>query len=81
MLHRLTVGIGRRHVRQHARTFSRTAALQVEDLRAAHMPGNTTTQLNFMSSVLPEGERIPSYRVLDGTGNVIEGAELPDVSV
>lgn len=28
---------------------------------------------------MEEGKQIPTYRVLDGAGNVIEGAELPEV--
>jgi hypothetical protein len=39
----------------------------------------TTSDLKFFNSVLPDGERIPMYRVLDGTGKLVEGAELPEV--
>ena len=39
-----------------------------------------TTKLHFFNSVL-EQELIPTYRILDGSGNVIEGAEVPEVRV
>lgn len=37
-----------------------------------------TTKLHFFNSVL-EQELIPTYRILDGSGNVIEGAEVPEM--
>jgi 2-oxoisovalerate dehydrogenase E1 component alpha subunit len=64
----------------YSRTFTRSARVNGEDSRAAHVPANTTTQLNFVSSISPDGERMPAYRVLDGSGNVLDGAELPEVS-
>jgi 2-oxoisovalerate dehydrogenase E1 component alpha subunit len=38
-----------------------------------------TSQLTFLNSVMPDGEKIPTYRVLDGAGRVLEGATLPEV--
>lgn len=40
-----------------------------------------TTELRFLNSVTPEGSQIPTYRVLDGYGKVIEGAEVPEASL
>ena len=39
-----------------------------------------TTQLGFVNSVTQDGSQIPTFRVLDGAGKVIEGAPEPDVS-
>jgi 2-oxoisovalerate dehydrogenase E1 component alpha subunit len=38
-----------------------------------------TNRLDFFSSVLPQGQQIPTYRVLDSVGNVLNDAELPEV--
>ncbi|KZT53808.1 hypothetical protein CALCODRAFT_439597 [Calocera cornea HHB12733] len=47
-----------------------------------HLPGAPrsalTTELHFFNSVL-EGQQIPTYRVVDGNGDVVQGAEVPDV--
>ncbi|KAG6850343.1 hypothetical protein H0H93_014616 [Arthromyces matolae] len=37
-----------------------------------------TSKLNFFNAVQNEG-LIPTFRVLDGTGNLIDGAELPEI--
>ncbi|KAA1469793.1 branched-chain alpha-keto acid dehydrogenase E1-alpha subunit [Dentipellis sp. KUC8613] len=39
-----------------------------------------TSTLHFFNSVTGEGKQIPSYRVLDGAGKVIPGAEIPEIS-
>ena len=47
-----------------------------------HLPTSQspiTPKLQFFNSVMEEGKQIPTYRVLDGSGQVIEGAELPEV--
>ena len=38
-----------------------------------------TTNLAFFNAILPEGHQIPTYRVLDGFGNIIEDATAPEV--
>jgi hypothetical protein len=38
-----------------------------------------TSRLQFINSVTPGNEKIPTYRVLSGKGQLIDGAELPDV--
>jgi hypothetical protein len=38
-----------------------------------------TPQLAFFNSILPEGKQIPTFRVLDGVGNLIEDASAPEV--
>ena len=38
-----------------------------------------TPRLNFFNSVTPDGSQIPTYRVLDGVGVPIQGAEVPQV--
>jgi hypothetical protein len=37
-----------------------------------------TPKLHFFNAVTG-GKQLPAYRVIDGVGNVIEGAELPEV--
>ncbi|EKM51616.1 uncharacterized protein PHACADRAFT_212250 [Phanerochaete carnosa HHB-10118-sp] len=47
-----------------------------------HLPTSQspiTPKLQFFNSVMEDGKQIPTYRVLDGTGKVIEGAQLPDI--
>lgn len=39
------------------------------------------SKLHFFNSVTPDGSQIPTYRVLDGSGKPIEGAEMPDVCI
>lgn len=38
-----------------------------------------TPQLQFFNSVTGDGSQIPTYRVIDGAGKVIEGATAPHV--
>lgn len=48
----------------------------------AHLPNSQspiTPKLRFFNSITEEGKQIPTYRVLDGIGNLIEGAELPEI--
>jgi 2-oxoisovalerate dehydrogenase E1 component alpha subunit len=47
-----------------------------------HLPSSQSpivSQLQFFNSVTGQGGQIPTYRVLDGVGNTIEGAEIPEV--
>ena len=37
-----------------------------------------TPKPHFFNAVSTDGNQLPTYRVLDGVGNVIEGAELPE---
>jgi hypothetical protein len=63
----------------HTRALSQSPRARSDDAGSPHVPGRTTTKLDFISSHLPDGERVPAYSVLDGHGNVLEGAELPEV--
>ena len=48
-----------------------------------HLPTSQspiTPSLHFFNSVTPDGKQIPTYRVLDGTGHPLDGAEVPEVS-
>ncbi|KAH9925383.1 branched-chain alpha-keto acid dehydrogenase E1-alpha subunit [Epithele typhae] len=38
-----------------------------------------TSSLDFFNSVTPGGKQIPTYRVLDGAGQPIEGAQVPEI--
>ena len=40
-----------------------------------------TSQLSFVNNVTGDKSQIPSFRILDGAGKVIEGAQEPDVSL
>jgi 2-oxoisovalerate dehydrogenase E1 component alpha subunit len=61
-----------------------TAATAPQPARHGHLPGvpssAITTKMHFFNSVL-ESKSIPTYRVLDGTGNVVDGAEVPEVRI
>jgi hypothetical protein len=37
-----------------------------------------TPKPHFFNSVSADGKQLPTYRIIDGVGNVIEGAELPE---
>jgi len=37
------------------------------------------SKLHFFNSVTADGQQIPTYRVLDGAGKLLDGAELPEV--
>jgi len=47
-------------------------------LQTTNLP--IVNKLQFINSVTGSSTRIPIYRVLDGIGKPIEGAELPEVS-
>ncbi|KAG8704245.1 hypothetical protein FRC09_003667 [Ceratobasidium sp. 395] len=59
-----------------------TAATTPQPARHGHLPGDPssaiTTQMHFFNSVL-ESNSIPTYRVLDGNGEVIDGADVPEI--
>ena len=38
-----------------------------------------TSKLHFFNSVMSGDKKIPTYRVIDGAGQPIEGAEVPEV--
>ncbi|KAG8879602.1 hypothetical protein FRB98_005600 [Tulasnella sp. 332] len=70
-----------------SRTISRasyqTAALQnLTASKHGNLPGSPasplTTRLHFFNSVL-DNQQIPTFRILDGAGQVIEGAEVPEL--
>ena len=59
-----------------------TAAAQLPSQSHGHLPTSQspiTPKLQFFNSVMEDGKQIPTYRVLDGAGKVIEGAQLPEV--
>jgi hypothetical protein len=63
-----------------ARAFARSALVRsLDEGSGAHVPVAETTKISFIESVMPDGGQIPMYRVLDNEGNVLDGAELPDV--
>lgn len=38
-----------------------------------------TPKPHFFNAVTTDGNQLPTYRIIDGVGNIIEGAELPEV--
>lgn len=38
-----------------------------------------TSTMHFFNSVMEAGKQIPTYRVIDGTGQPVEGAQIPEV--
>ncbi|KAG9023409.1 hypothetical protein FS837_005830, partial [Tulasnella sp. UAMH 9824] len=79
----------RRATTRLARTASKTlrasyqtsAPENLTQSRHGNLPGSSqspiTTQLHFFNSVLEE-TRIPTFRVLDSGGKIIEGAHIPE---
>lgn len=58
------------------RGFSTTRSTR-DNLPTTNSP--IVNRLNFINSVTGSSSQIPTYRVLDGVGKPIEGAELPEV--
>ncbi|KAJ7451542.1 branched-chain alpha-keto acid dehydrogenase E1-alpha subunit [Mycena latifolia] len=51
-------------------------------IHLGHLPNSNSPivpTLSFFNSVTPPGEKIPTFRVLDGLGKPVEGAEMPDI--
>ncbi|KIY70906.1 branched-chain alpha-keto acid dehydrogenase E1-alpha subunit [Cylindrobasidium torrendii FP15055 ss-10] len=44
-----------------------------------HTQSPIISKLDFFNSVTPKGQQIPTFRVLDGTGRILDGAECVDV--
>lgn len=48
----------------------------------SHLPASQSpivAKLHFFNSVTADGSKIPTYRVLDSSGKLLDGAEPPDV--
>jgi 2-oxoisovalerate dehydrogenase E1 component alpha subunit len=61
------------------RSFSRSAFRRIENLPTTNSP--IVSELSFFNSVTGSDTQIPTFRVLDGVGKLLEGAVLPDVGV
>ncbi|KAJ3483678.1 hypothetical protein NLJ89_g12041 [Agrocybe chaxingu] len=59
------------------RAFSQAAVRRRELLPTTSSPIVTT--LDFFNSVAGKDKQIPTYRLLDGVGQPLEGAVLPEV--
>ncbi|KDR82883.1 hypothetical protein GALMADRAFT_238516 [Galerina marginata CBS 339.88] len=64
-------------VARTARAFSQCSARRREFLPTTSSP--IVSKLDFFNSVSGEHNPIPTYRLLDGVGKPLEGAELPDI--
>ncbi|KAI0338880.1 branched-chain alpha-keto acid dehydrogenase E1-alpha subunit [Trametopsis cervina] len=63
------------------RTYASTT-VQLPNEAHGHLPTSQspiTSKLHFFNSVMEEGKQIPTYRVLDGGGNILDGAEVPEL--
>ncbi|KIK01876.1 hypothetical protein K443DRAFT_678021 [Laccaria amethystina LaAM-08-1] len=63
--------------RAHTRSFSTTISRRQQILPKSNSP--IVSKLEFFNSVTGSSSLIPTYRVLDGVGNLIHGAELPQI--
>ncbi|KAK1236229.1 hypothetical protein PQX77_000517 [Marasmius sp. AFHP31] len=55
---------------------------QLSGLSGARLPNSQsyiTPKLHFFNSVTPDGQQIPTYRVLDGVGKPLEDAIMPEI--
>ncbi|KAI0087055.1 branched-chain alpha-keto acid dehydrogenase E1-alpha subunit [Irpex rosettiformis] len=62
------------------RTYA-SSTVQLPNEAHGHLPTSQspiTSKLHFFNSVMEEGKQIPTYRVLDGSGKLLEGAEVPE---
>ncbi|KAJ2916143.1 hypothetical protein MD484_g4274, partial [Candolleomyces efflorescens] len=60
-----------------ARPFSSTTCSRFENLPKSSSP--IVSKLDFFNSVTGNASQIPTYRVIDGSGKLLEGAELPEM--
>ncbi|KAH9851632.1 branched-chain alpha-keto acid dehydrogenase E1-alpha subunit [Lenzites betulinus] len=68
-------------VRGH-RAMGTTAQLPSPEHAHGHLPSSTSpiiSKLHFFNSVMEGGKQIPTYRVIDGAGQPLEGAAVPDI--
>ncbi|KAI0820458.1 branched-chain alpha-keto acid dehydrogenase E1-alpha subunit [Trametes gibbosa] len=59
-----------------------TAQLPDPEHAHGHLPSSTspiTSKLHFFNSVMGGGKQIPTYRVIDGAGQPLEGAVVPEI--
>ncbi|KZV67085.1 branched-chain alpha-keto acid dehydrogenase E1-alpha subunit [Peniophora sp. CONT] len=80
MFRPLTRSLPRRLLSARRYIFVSTPEIPTE--RHGHLPSShslITPTLSFFNSVTGGGTQIPTYRVLDGAGNIIEGAEVPEL--
>ncbi|KAK2465733.1 hypothetical protein APHAL10511_002277 [Amanita phalloides] len=61
------------------RTSIRRLLLHSRPLHTASAPLNATSELKFFNSVNEGHGTIPAFRILDGVGQPIEGAQVPDI--
>ncbi|KAF4590032.1 hypothetical protein EYR40_009573 [Pleurotus pulmonarius] len=61
----------------HARSIANAAAK--DHGRLPHSNSPIVSKLHFFNAVSGDGNAIPTYRVLDGVGKPLEGAELPEI--
>lgn len=60
------------------RSFSSTSAARLENV----LPRSSSpivAKPHFFNSVTGDGSTIPTYRILDGSGKVLDGAEVPEI--
>ncbi|KAH8085403.1 thiamine diphosphate-binding protein [Cristinia sonorae] len=77
----LRAALLRSHIRKQCRSYVRPTS-QVSAEPYGHLPTSQspiTPRMNFINSVTPDGTQIPTYRVLDGVGQLLDGAELPEL--
>ncbi|EIM86102.1 branched-chain alpha-keto acid dehydrogenase E1-alpha subunit [Stereum hirsutum FP-91666 SS1] len=82
MLRSISTRILSRRSLTTARRYSTPNASSAYSEARGHLPHSQspiTSKLHFFNSVTEEGKQIPTYRVLDGVGQVLEGAEVPEI--
>ncbi|KAJ6621818.1 hypothetical protein B0H10DRAFT_947688 [Mycena sp. CBHHK59/15] len=63
--------------------LSTARAAHRRTLHLGHLPSSHSpivSTLAFFNSVTPADQQIPTFRVLDGVGKPIDGAQLPEVA-
>ncbi|KAJ8080372.1 hypothetical protein PM082_017205 [Marasmius tenuissimus] len=66
----------------YSRGLATAQTPQVTGLSGARLPNSQsyiTPKLHFFNSVTPDGQQIPTYRVLDGVGKPLEDAVMPEI--
>lgn len=66
------------------RVATRLASPQTRPVHLGYLPNSRSPlvpTLSFFNSVTGSDEKISTFRVLDGVGKPVDGAELPEVAI
>lgn len=82
----MLASVRRETLRRSAATARRRLATSAPESPSGHhglLPGTShsaiTPKLHFFDSVMGEDRQIPTYRVIDNRGELVDGGNIPEV--